>query len=298
MSAYGATATSEEDPIIGRGKCPNELSWKFNIEMLRFWGIILFIPFLVTGYVVTRFAVVFPPHDDISSVWDKIWNGAPSDFDETQTYVYQKFHFSHFCSVLDFNPAKTVSAILVMFHIIPICAFVIMHYFRVMSQTDPAFDNLKKATKIMTPIQFVFFLYFYLVFVNSPDGEINTPEGDNAFILHYIPYWLWQIAALLMAIQQCWYMSLKDSIPEWLTAKSMWMYLQSIVALVFVYHVMVFSFILNVPIFNTEEGVGRYTAMFIMWIEVVYAILIPAFFAYIQSKDGNDFEIVFKHDSP
>jgi hypothetical protein len=291
---YSATATSEEEPLTGGGKSPRELVLQFNIETIRFWGILAFVPLMATGKFLNRYATVFPPHDDTSSFWDKIWNGAPSDFDETETYIYQMFHFSHPCSLLDFNPSKTVSALLVMFHTIPIIVFVILHYLRVISQTDPIYDNLKKATKIFTPLQFVFYLYFYMVFVNSPKGDLGTPEGDNAFILHYIPYLLWQIAALLMAIQQCWFIVLKDLIPfEWVTPALMWKYLQSIVVLVIAYHVMVISFILKIPILHTEEGVGRYIALFIMYSELVYAVAIPAVFAYRESQDGNDVRIVF-----
>ena len=295
---YSATTTSEEDPLAGGGNPPRQLALQFNIETLRFWGILAFLPLLATGQLLTHYGAVFPPHDDTSSFWDKIWNGAPSDFDETKTYIYQMFHFSHFCSALDFNPSKTVSALLVMFHTIPINVFVILHYLRVISQTDPAYNNLKKATKILTPLQFVFYLYFYMVFVNSPYGDLDTPEGDNAFILHYIPYLLWQIAALLMAIQQCWFIVLKDAIPfEWATPALLWKYLQSIVVLGIAYHVFVISFILKIPIFNTEEGVGRYIGMFIMYSELVYAVVIPAFFAYYMSQDGNDVRIVFIDES-
>ena len=95
-----------------------------------------------------------------------------------------------------------------MLHIIPVNVFVICHYLRVTSQSDPKYDNLKKVTKIFTPLQFVFISYFYMVFVNSPDKEFGTPEGTLAFTLHYIPYCLWQLGMLLMAIQQCWYLHL------------------------------------------------------------------------------------------
>jgi len=109
-----------------------------------------------------------------------------------------------------------------------------------------------------------------------------TSEGDNNLILHYIPYAFWQVAALLMAIQQCWFIVLRDSIPfEWATPALLWKYLLSIIFLVFAYHILVISFILKVPIVNPEEG-------------FVYAvIIIPAFFTYYKSQDSNDTRIVF-----
>merc|ERR1711915_645717 len=94
-------------------------------------------------------------------------------------------------------------------------------------QLDPKFDNLKMATKYFSPFQFLTLLYFYMVFVNSPYGEYGTKEALNNFILHYIPYMLWQMGMLLMAIQQCWFISLKGRIPfTWVTKEYLWYYVQ------------------------------------------------------------------------
>ena len=288
---YGAT--DEAAPLTVGGNPRRVVERLYKIEKFRLWGLLAFIPLMFSGAFVTNMAVVFPPKEDPSSFWDKIWNGAPSDFDETQTYIYQMFHFSHPCSFLDFNPAKTIAAIMVMLHILPMEAFVILHYFRIVSQTDPKYDTLKKATKISTPLQFIFYHIFYMVFVNSPEGDFDTPDGDKAFIHHYIPYALWQIATLLTAIQQCWFIVLRDSIPfEWATPALIWKYLWFMTLMVLAYQVMVFSFIFKVPILNTEEGFGRFVALFLVYSELAYAVAIPAFFSYYEEEDG-EAKIIF-----
>ena len=227
-------------------------SKEINIELFRFYGLLGIFVLLLTGKYVSQYAVIFPPKDDPSSIWHKLFNGAQSDFDAEQTFIYHLFHFNHTCSILDFNPSKTISALVMMLHTVSIDCFVILHYYRVTVQTDPMFDALKKFTTIATPLQFVFFTYFYMVFVNSPDGEYGTDEGMNKFKWHYIPYMLDQTATLLMAVQQCWYIALKEKEKErrqelrqfpWITCNMLWRYCQFLMVILVVYTWFIWSFI-------------------------------------------------------
>jgi len=285
----------EETPLVGGGNTLGQRTIRLNIERIRMWGLLGGAALLMTGTFVSTFVVVFPAHDDTSSFFDKLFRGAPSDFDTTQTFIYQLFHFNHTCTMLDFNPAKTISALVIMFHTIPVNFFVVCHYLRITSHTEAKYDTLKKLTTIFTPIQFVFFAYFYMVFVNSPDGETGTKEGMTKFVLHYIPYMTWQSGMVLMAIQQCWYLVLKEQIPfSWLSPAMLWRYCQLLMAMFVLYCAFCWSFILGHPLWNTEAGIGNTAAKCIMIGFDVIAVVVPTVMAYFESKDGNDTLFVFK----
>jgi len=285
----------EETPLTSTPNSLGKRSIVLNIERIRFFGLMGGILLLIVGTFVSNYAVVFPPKEDPSSFWDKVFHGAPSDFDSSQTFIFKLFHFNHTCSMLDFNPSKTLSALVIMFHTIPINLFVICHYLRITSHAEPEFDNLKKFTKIATPIQFVFFTYFYMVFVNSPDGEFGTEEGMRKFALHYAFYAFWQFGMLLMAIQQCWYIYLKGMIPfSWTTPSMMWNYIKFMSGLFVVYTWFCVSFIVGKPAWDTTGGFGKYFAITIMYTWDIVAVVIPSIFAWYESSDGADTKFTFE----
>lgn len=287
----------EETPLTGGGSQSGlgQKEFTLNIERLRFVGLVAVFVLLAVGAFVTKYAVVYPAKEDPSSFWAKL-NGAPTDFVYTATYVFQLFGFNHTCSVLDFNPSKTISAIVVMFSSIPLDIFVICHYLRITSQTDKKYDGLKKVTGVLSAYQFIAFTYFYMVFVNSPDGVFDTPEGDMKFVLHYVPYMLWQLAILIMAVQQCWFISLKDAVPvpfTFVTPCLMWRYCQFLMVMFVVYTWFIWSFILGDPLWDTSTPFGELLAKCIMYTWDVVAILIPAIFAWYESTDGHDTKFIF-----
>lgn len=286
----------EESPLTGgrRGGL-GTMEIKLNIERIRFWGLMGGAVLLLTGTFVSNYAVVFPAKDNPSTFWDKLFHGAPSDFDSTQTFIYQMFGFNHTCSMLDFNPSKTIAALIIMLHTIPVNFFVVCHYLRITSHTHPKYDNLKMCTKFMTPCQFIFFTYFYMVFVNSPDGEFGTAEGMKKFTMHYIPYMTWQLGMMMMAIQQCWYISLKGVIPfSWVTPLMMWRYVQLMMVMFVAYTYFCWSFILGSPAWETHKGgVGKLAALCIMYGWDIISVGIPTIFAWCESTDGNDTKFVF-----
>ena len=268
----------------------------FNLERIRLIGLLGVVALLVTGNTVSEYAVVFPDKPDPSSVWDKLFHGAPSDFVREESFIFKMFGFNHTCSVLDFNPSKTISALVIQLSIMPLCLFTIGHYLRVSSQTGTCFKNIQRFSKIASPIQFLANTYFYMVFVNSPDGVWGTPEGMRKYTLHYFPYMCWQFGLVLMAIQQCWYISLKDQIPfSWVTKELLWNYVLFLMAMFCVYTYFCWSFINGRPAWDTFSEPGQSIAKLLMWLWNVIAIFIPAIFAYFESSDGidDDFEITF-----
>jgi hypothetical protein len=285
--------TDEETPLTG-GRTLGSRTITFNLEMIRFFALLGGAALLLTGKFVSVYGVVFPAKSDPSTFWDKLVNGAPSDFDPSQTFIFKLFGFNHTCTLLDFNPSKTVSALIIMLHTMPLCFFVLCHYVRVTSHTNPCFKCLQRFSKIATPIQFLAFTYFYMVFVNSPDGEFNTTEGMNKFKLHYIPYMSWQLGMLLMAVQQCWYIYLKDQIPIKCISKDMlWGYIIFMGILFVVYTYFCWSFINGRPAWDTFSEPGRSLGIIIMYTWDFVAVIVPTFFAFLESRDGNDSEIIF-----
>ena len=286
----------EETPLTG-GVGLGTKTITLNIERVRFYALLGGAVLLLTGKFVTTFGVVFPKemHPDPSSMWDKLFNGAPSDFTEKETFIYKLFGFNHTCTLLDFNPSKTVAALIIMLHTLPLSFFVICHYIRVMSHTEPIFKGLQTYSSIASPIQFIVFTYFYMVFVNSPDGEFGTPEAMTSFTLHYIPYMSWQLGMLLMGIQQCWYIYLKDQVPfSWVSRDMMWNYCVFMMVVFVIYTYFCWSFILGAPAWETHYGPGRGLAIFLMYLWDVIAVIVPTVFAYYESIDGNDSSITFK----
>lgn len=133
-----------------------------------------------------------------------------------------------------------------------------------------------------------------MVFVNSPDGEYGTPEGTLNFTLHYIPYVGWQLGLLLMAIQQSWYMYLRNRLPfSWVTKGVLWFNIKLMVVVFIVYTYFVCSFIIGSPAWDTFSEPGRTAGITLMYTWDVLAIVIPTLFAYSECKYGNDFEIIF-----
>lgn len=284
----------EESPLTGGVQDGGKKSIMINIETIRFWGLLAGGALLMSGLFFSTYMVNFPVHDNPSTFMDKLLHGAPSDFDATQTYIYKMFHFNHTCSLLDFNPSKTVSALVLQLHTLPVIVFVICHYCRIQIQLDPKFDNLKMATKYFSPFQFLTLLYFYMVFVNSPYGEYGTKEALHNFILHYIPYMLWQMGMLLMAIQQCWFISLKGRIPfTWVTKEYLWYYVQFLMVMFVIYTAFVWSFVFSMPLWNTATQPGNFIAKLIMYTWDVASVVIPTVFAWYEAKESDESIITF-----
>jgi len=285
----------EETALVQGGSHIGKHVYKINIERIRFFGLLGGAVLLGTGYFVSTYAVVFPPKDDPSSFWDKVTRKAPSDFDTTQTFIFKMFHFNHTCTFLDFNPSKTIAALIIQLHTLPLMFFVVCHYLRIQAQTNPVYDNLKIVTKIFSPISFITLAYFYMVFVNSPNGEFGTDDGMLKFTLHWIPYMCWQLGMLLMAVQQCWFIACKGDFPlPWITPKLMFAYVQFMLVMFIIYGSFVWSFIFNKPLWDTHAGTpGAVAAKLIMFVWDLIAAIVPTIFAFIESRDGNDTVFTF-----
>jgi hypothetical protein len=262
----------EETALVGRKGPGKKLSITFNIEILRFYGLVCGALLLLTGLTVTNMFVDFP---EGSGGWHP-----------EETFIYKLFGFNHTCTVLDFNPAKTMSAIVIMAHILPMNMFCVLSYYRI--KMDYMQGEIPKGvwlySKITTPFIFLSFTFFYMVFVNSPSGDMLD------FTLHYIPYMVWQTGMVLQSIEQCLYLIYKQntiSIPFGLSTSALKGYCIFIVALGIYYTIFVWSFILESPILDTTDPLQNKFAQAVMYTFDVVVVLIPTYCAYIASKNGN-----------
>jgi hypothetical protein len=278
----------EETALVGpKGGPPKtpkkKLSIKFNIEILRFYGLLAGMLLLLVGVSVTNMFVEFPTG---SGGWHP-----------EETFIYKLFHFNHTCTVLDFNPAKTVSALVIMLHTVPMNMFVVLSYYRIKMDHEQRQVpyGLLLYSKITSPFIFMSFMYFYMVFVNSPDGE--SMADFTPFTLHYIPYMFWQTGMVLQSLEQCLYLIYKkQGIPFGLSAGVLKGYCVFIVALGMYYTAFIWSFILGSPILDTTEPVKNVLAQGLMYTFDFVVVIVPAIFAYVQSKNGNVSVIEF-HDT-
>lgn len=270
----GVASGAKKREIIETSEELLMLTTTFNIELLRFWGLIFGSVLLITGTVVTNNFVEFP-------------EGSGS-FHPEKTFIYEIFHFNHTCTVLDFNPSKTISAMVIMFHTIPMDLFIFLSYYRMKNDyvTGLVPKWLWYYTKITTPFILTAFTYFYMVFVNSPS---DMPS----FTAHYIPYMCWQIAMIFMAIGQCAYLSEMDVIPFNIPKVVLKVYLVILVATGIYYTVFIWSFVAKHPILDTKIASNRKFAITLMYFFDVIAAIIPTIFAFKESRNGNTQSIHF-----
>ena len=123
------------------------------------------------------------------------WPFDGEGFDAQATFIYELFGFNHTCTILDFNPSRTISAIAVMMSVGPFLMYVILNRFRMEHEYINGNIGYKLYTlnKVFTPLMVISFGFFYLVFVNQP-------LDMTSFILHYIPYMNYQIGMGLVSL--------------------------------------------------------------------------------------------------
>lgn len=243
------------------------MTYRVNIEFFRFFGMTATIALLLIGKFVTEHFVKWIRYPDIP-------------FSPEATYIYQLFHFNHTCTVLDFNPSKTISAIVVMLAIIPLDIFVVLNYFRL--EDDFKDGRITRGllifNRVITPIQLVCFTFFYMVFV-------NTPMDRTSFTLHYIPFMLWQTGLILSAIQQVHYLCQRDHVPFNIPKVWLKMYEWTVVLVGIYYTYFVWSFLLGHPALDTTHDSQLAITKAIMYIFLIISEIIPAIFAYVESKN-------------
>lgn len=250
----------------------------FNIEKLRAFGLLMGMVMLFIGKGLTD---------------NFVWGTRDNPVNIESTYIYGVFGFSHTCVFIDFNPSKTVSAILVILVVLPLMLFTVLNYYRIVLaaeqgkiKEDGFLIGFAKSTWFF---RFVCFTYFFLVFVNSPDGEYDPnleTIGDRwanlawrKYLAHYLPFMFWQLALALMAIEQTWYKSEIGNIPFGISCTTLKIYtfLVSVVFIYYTVYIWAHMFGFWVPGYDSVNW-----AVFIMFFYIVLTAIIPAVFALVE----------------
>lgn len=157
----------------------------FHPEILRTIAYIALIFMLIVGSILTETLVEVDPHT---------------------TAIYKLFGFNHACNVLDHEPSRTISAMLLPFWEIPFLLYVVFNFLRIQDayreKKAPKYIFLVAA--ILLPIEILLIVWFRIVFVWSP--EVN-------FLNHYMPYVGFQILLFLVAFENSLYFYAMKALP-------------------------------------------------------------------------------------
>lgn len=250
------------------GVKPNRyFSLTFNIETLRLWAYSALIVMVLVGILVTKFFVTVPLEE---------------------TVIYHHFGFNHICNVFDHQPSRTVSALLILFFIVPMSLFVGLSYFR----TRDAVAEGRVApwvhtySKITTPFIFLSVCYTYMWFVESPD--------EAGFLPHYIPYVMLQLALGLLAINEVAFLRYSGTLPFGVSRAVADAYLVVLVGTTLLCQLAVFTLLLGIPILDSpHDATQRMLFQGLMYWYSFLAIVMPIPLAIRNRKNGNVNTIAF-----
>jgi len=267
-----------------------------NIEYLRIFGLIMTLVMMISGYIVTFFFGVYPVKDDddptddvpINSAWAILVRKAPSNFKAEETYINHLFKFVHTCVYVDNNPAKTVSAFLINFAMMPLIIFAFLSYKRIHLQTGPDYDVLKAWSPFALAIQSIAFGYLFLYLVNTPmqDPDLfDSPRAGLLFTAHFLPFSLYQLATVVMSLQQIMFLTARKAMPfEWIKLGMVRAYFYVTIAMYIVYCAFVISHIIGNGIWSAATPGGLIATKFIMYAFIVLSVIIPIICSYQDSK--------------
>ncbi|BAZ80268.1 hypothetical protein PN497_22290 [Sphaerospermopsis kisseleviana CS-549] len=160
-------------------------SLTFNPEVLRLISYVALTIILLTGAILTAKFVDVDPHT---------------------TAIYKLFGFNHSCNLLDHEPSRTVSAMLLPLWEVPFLFYVIFNFLRIQDaykeKKVPLYAYIVSA--IFLPIEILLTVWFRIVFVWSP--EVN-------FLYHYLPYIGFQFLLFLVAFENALYFYAMKALP-------------------------------------------------------------------------------------
>jgi len=263
---------ADEETTLTGGK-PVQLKMTFNIETLRAFGLSMGFVLLTVGTIISNTFVFGEPWGDMK---------------KTDTYIYKTFNFNHTCSYLDWNPSRTVSAIVAQLLVVPMCIYIVLSYYRMKYEykVGNVSEGLWTFCRYQSPFTLMTMLLFGMVFVNHPVDRLS-------FIVHYVPYMFFQMGLLLIAVEQAWYVSEKDMIPLGIPRSWLKIYLYVVAATFIYYTVFIWSFLFEHPILDTTVPWKKSFGMFLMFFWDVVAVLIPIAAALIERAEGKDQTIIF-----
>lgn len=275
------TKDVEGEDLLGNGEEqePVPIKITFNLELLRAVGLLGIVFALIIGTLLTTYITEWPI------------KGEPFDFEAT--FIYKLFGFNHTCTMIDFNPSKSVSAVLtITLNVIPLTAFAVLNYYRI--QQDYQRGRVKKSlatfSKFVTPIMIASFLCFPLVYV-------NFPEDMQSFTLHYIPFFFYQCGLVLMEIQHIHYLLDRGKIPFNIPKIVCIIYYWLVLGFWIFYSAFIWSFIAESPIIDTSTPGGLAFSKFTMYFFMIISTFIPAGFAMYEARDPEISMVIMQYST-
>jgi len=197
--------TDETTHLFGNRK-PLVTEWQIPLELIKAFGLSVAMVSIIGGHFISM----------------KTTFCDTCRMDLQKTYIVQLFGFPHTCVFIDENPAKTLSTIVFLFASLPLMFCTYFEKVRVehsYAAGDIRLKNVNTFAKYTWGIRFCSFALVSLIYVNSPiydpDPFVDPQHATltqlladqpwKRFILHYIPYFFWQLSLSLMAIEQAWY---------------------------------------------------------------------------------------------
>ncbi len=160
-------------------------SLAFNPEIFRLVAYVGLIVVLLAGVIITDKFVDVDPH---------------------KTAIYRLFGFNHLCNVLDHEPSRTITAMLLPLWELPFLLYVIFNFLRIKDaykeKQAPQYTYI--ISSILLPIEILLTVWFRIVYVWSP--EVN-------FLYHYLPYIGFQVLLFLVAFENSLYFYAVKALP-------------------------------------------------------------------------------------
>ena len=237
----------------------------FNPELFRIISYVAVIIMFAVGYVLTsEFAHVDP----------------------TETAIYHLFGFNHSCNLLDHEPSRTVSAMLLPFWEIPFLLYVVFNFLRI----NDAYREQKiqkyifVIAAIFFPIEILLTVWFRIVFVWSP---------EVSFLNHYLPYIGFQLLLFLTAFENVLYFDAIKALPfnNRSLAIGYLVVLFTVTALCILFGM---SVALGQPILDTINNAGQ--RLFFQSLSDFYFILavpLPLFLSWVEYKRSPNHTLSF-----
>jgi len=275
-------------PVVERGVH----KWVLDLELMKAFGLFMSLLMFVGGRFLSA----------------KFTFCDACKFDMDKTYIVQLFGFTHNCTYIDENPTKSIAAIMCLGATTPLMIYTYLDKVRVELDYLAGKRRLKNAyilAKYTWHLRFCSFLLFFLVFVNTPvydpqpfidpsDPDITLKElfANEAwvqFLLHYTPFFFWQLALALMAIEQTLYHHDMNTMP-FNPPKTVLKIYCCLTFLVFIYYTVwivgfLFGFYVPGHTYHKEDNVvmNKLWAQSIMWLYSILAILLPLIMSMCRS---------------
>ena len=240
------------------GKTPNySFTLEFNPEILRIISYIALIAILLVGYILTETLV---------------------DVDPRSTTIYKLFGFNHACYLLDYEPSRTISAMLLPFWEIPFLLYTAFNFLRIQDayreKKAPRYTFLVSA--IFLPIEMLLTVWFRIVFVWSPEAN---------FLNHYIPYVGFQILLCMVAFENVLYFYAMKALPFNNNRSLAIGYLMVLFGVTFVCVSIGLSVALGHPILDLVNNRGqRGFFQLLASLYMFLAIPVPLFLSWLELK--------------